>query len=386
MDSKTVLRIGAALALASTTLATPLQTLNTAHKSANEVANLTWTVDRHVLSTWECVGQSCLIADTAGSTGRNPTMRAEGAKDADIKCIIAHNPPVGDLLTKYFGHPPEVPKQKTGASSALMGGLNSMMRPGTAKKGSKETGTFKAACAPNILIFAKGTLEPGEFGILVGPPFTSKLPKGWSKAGVQYDADIPGDYCLGLPGGLVARDVINQAAAKCPNSKLFVSGYSQGAMVIRNGLARASAAAKAQVKVRPSKSRREPETNKAQGVITFGDPFNGSPIRGYNGPIQIYCKPGDGVCSGNFELTGAHLSYQGGKGSSVTDALAKLVEMSNGGGDSNCCHPPELAPSPSPEQWAKVLKANGGKAPKAPAGTSVEEWAKQIYNIASKAT
>jgi hypothetical protein len=252
MDSKSAFRIGAALALASTALSTPLQLLGTERMTVNEIANLTWTVDRHVLSTWECVGQSCLIADTAGSTGRSPTMRAEGAKDADIKCIIAHNPPVGELLAKYSNQPPDVPKQKTGASSALMGGINSLWRPMVAAKGNKEAGTFKGQCTPNILIFAKGTLEPGEFGMLVGPPFTSKLPQGWSRHGVEYDADIPGDYCLGLPGGLVARDVINQAAAKCPNSKLFVSGYSQGAMVIRNGLARASPAAKARVKVHHS--------------------------------------------------------------------------------------------------------------------------------------
>jgi Cutinase len=250
MESKTIFRIGVALALASTALSSPLTLLGTEHMSANEIVNLTWTVDRQVLAAWECVGQSCLIADTSGSTGRNPTMRAEGAKDGDIKCIVAHNPPVGELMTKYFNKPPEVPKQKTGVSSALMGGVNSLWRPMVASKGNKEAGTFKGKCTANILIFAKGTLEPGEFGIIVGPPFTSKLPAGWSRHGIQYDADIPGDYCLGLPGGMVARDVINQAAAKCPNSKLFVSGYSQGAMVIRNGLARASDAAKARVKVR----------------------------------------------------------------------------------------------------------------------------------------
>jgi predicted esterase len=47
---------------------------------------------------------------------------------------------------------------------------------------------------------------------------------------------------------MVAKDVINKAAKKCPNSKLFVSGYSQGAMAIRNGLARADDSAKAKVK------------------------------------------------------------------------------------------------------------------------------------------
>lgn len=50
----------------------------------------------------------------------------------------------------------------------------------------------------------------------------------------------------------MAKDVINDAAAKCPTAKLFVSGYSQGAMVARNGVAYANDAAKARVKVKNS--------------------------------------------------------------------------------------------------------------------------------------
>lgn len=48
---------------------------------------------------------------------------------------------------------------------------------------------------------------------------------------------------------MVAKDILNEAAAKCPTSKIFMSGYSQGAMVVRNGVAYANDAAKARVKV-----------------------------------------------------------------------------------------------------------------------------------------
>lgn len=58
-------------------------------------------------------------------------------------------------------------------------------------------------------------------------------------------------------------------------------------------------------------------------MIIFGDPFQGSPIKGYTGPIETYCKPGDGVCGGNFELSAAHLSYPF-DGDSVTKAKADL--------------------------------------------------------------
>lgn len=237
------------LSLNQFVLSKPVNLLGTERMTVAEIANLTWTVDRHMLKAFDCLGQSCVIADTAGSTGRDPILKAEGASDADIQCIIKHNPAVGDLLKNYNGKPPEVPKQDTGVVSSLMGGLNGAWRPLVAATGSTETGKFTGTCTSNILIFAKGTLEPGTYGITVGPTFTSGLPRGWSTHGVPYDADLPGDYCLGLPGGMVAKDVINQAASKCPNSKLFLSGYSQGAMVIRNGLANADDSAKQRVKV-----------------------------------------------------------------------------------------------------------------------------------------
>jgi hypothetical protein len=238
------------LTLANLIASSPVKLLGTENMNAAEIENLTRTVDMKMLAAFECRGQSCLIADTAGSTGRDPTMKAEGASDSDIACIVKHNPFVGDLLKKYDNKVPDVPKQDTGVVSTLIGGLNSGWRPLVTMTGSTTTGKFTGTCTPNILIFAKGTLEPGAYGIVVGPSFTSGLPKDWTTHGVAYDPDVPGDYCLGLPGGMVAKDVINQAHEKCPNSKLFVSGYSQGAMVIRNGLARASDSAKNAVKVR----------------------------------------------------------------------------------------------------------------------------------------
>jgi Cutinase len=232
--------------LANLASARPSQLLGTEHMSLAEITKLTWTVDRHMLTSSGCLGQSCVVADTAGSTGRVPILKAEGAGDSDIKCIIKHNPVVGDLLKNYNDHPPEVPKQNTTFLSSAMLGLNDLLKP---LSNPRETGKFGSACATNILIFAKGTFEPGIMGITIGPQLASGLPTNWSSSGVDYDADIAGAYCLGLPGGMVAKDVINGAYEKCPNSNLFLSGVSQGAMVIRNGLARASEAAKTKVKV-----------------------------------------------------------------------------------------------------------------------------------------
>ncbi|KAF2670878.1 alpha/beta-hydrolase, partial [Microthyrium microscopicum] len=148
-------------------------------------------------------------------------------------------------------------------------------------------------CAKNILLFAKGTTEIGELGITVGPVLYASMPRDWTVVGIPYEASINGDFCLGLPGGMVGRDMLESAAAKCPSSKIFVSGYSQGAMVAHNAVAYATNDAKGHV----------------TGVVTFGDPFQGAKIKGYSGPIVTYCNAGDGVCTGNFELAGSHLAY-----------------------------------------------------------------------------
>jgi hypothetical protein len=237
--------VATALALIDFSAARPAQNAGTISLAA--VAKSAWTVDQQMMAAYECRGQSCMIADTAGSTGRDPIMKPEGADDKDIQCVVDHNPVVGKLLKDYNNQVPDVPKQNTTWMSSTLIGLNQLLKPFSKPR---ESGKFTGNCTTNILIFAKGTLEPGIMGITIGPQLTSGLPKDWSAVGIDYDPDIAGDFCLGLPGGMVAKDYINGANEKCPSSNLFVSGYSQGAMVIRNGLARATDAAKMKVKVR----------------------------------------------------------------------------------------------------------------------------------------
>lgn len=254
-----------------------------------------------------CMGQSCDIADMSGSTGKLPKRKPEGGSDIDNKCIAKYNP---EGVRAAESSAP-VQKQKTGLSSALLGGAHKLgnMMPGSERE---QKGTFTGKCTPNIIIFAKGTLEPGAFGILVGPYLKQKVPAGWTMVGVSYSASIAGDYCLGLPGGMVARDMLNQAAAKCPTSKIFMSGYSQGAMIVHNGIAYASEQAKKRV----------------AAAVVFGDPFQGASIKGYKGPILTYCKSGDGVCTGNFEISASHLSYGG---NDITQAIAAMKRIAAGG-------------------------------------------------------
>jgi hypothetical protein len=88
-------------------------------------------------------------------------------------------------------------------------------------------------------------------GEIVGPFLVNNLSPAsdWEVCGVNYFADLAGDYCVGLPGGMVARDMLVQAAAKCPDAKIFLAGYSEGAMVSHNGVAYAPDDAKKRVSV-----------------------------------------------------------------------------------------------------------------------------------------
>lgn len=119
--------------LASMAISSPMpdtsRIMGTENMSRAELYNLTRTVDLAMLTAFGCVGQSCLAADFAGSSGRKPTARPLGGSDSDMACISHYNPEVASLVSQHNGKPPDGPKQDTGVSTMLMSGLNSIWRP-----------------------------------------------------------------------------------------------------------------------------------------------------------------------------------------------------------------------------------------------------------------
>ena len=156
-----------------------------------------------------CEGQSCAIADLSGSTGKTPKIKPVGGDKNGYKCIAKYNPEG----IKAVMNAPEGPAQNVGISGALTSAMASLSSA-TSFLPAKDTGSFTGKCNKNILIFARGTTETGTLGITVGPVLNAGLSYDWTVVGVPYDADMAGDNCLGLPGGHVARDMINQAAKK----------------------------------------------------------------------------------------------------------------------------------------------------------------------------
>ena len=108
-------------------------------------------------------------------------------------------------------------------------------------------------CKPVTVIFARGTIELGNVGSLVGPPFFNALDVvlGADNVGVQgvdYPADILGYLEGGDPGGAATTaSLLNQAASQCPDTQIVLSGYSQGAQVVHLGEAQVSAEVAARI-------------------------------------------------------------------------------------------------------------------------------------------
>lgn len=115
------------------------------------------------------------------------------------------------------------------------------------------TDVARVGCKPITVIFARGTIELGNVGSLVGPPFFNDLDDligadNIAVQGVDYPATIEGYLIGGDPGGAqTTADLLNQAATNCPGTQIVLSGYSQGAQEVHLGEAMVSAEVAAQI-------------------------------------------------------------------------------------------------------------------------------------------
>lgn len=90
--------------------------------------------------------------------------------------------------------------------------------------------------------------------------------------------------------------LVSQALSQCPSTKVIISGYSQGAMVVHNAL------------------RNGVSSSQVAGAVLFGDPLIRSSVGDLPAAkIQQFCGPSDSVCGRNTAggSSGGHLSYGG---------------------------------------------------------------------------
>ncbi|KAH8828602.1 cutinase [Flagelloscypha sp. PMI_526] len=155
-------------------------------------------------------------------------------------------------------------------------------------------------CADVTAIFARGTTETPTLGTVIGPGLWTALataiaPKTLSFQGVPYAADIPGFLVGGDPIGSAAMaSMAASAKASCPNTKIVLSGYSQGAQLVHNSVKIMSTATASSV----------------AAVVMFGDPYNGDALgKGLDSKSKTYCNFGDNICDGGALVLPAHLTY-----------------------------------------------------------------------------
>jgi cutinase len=90
------------------------------------------------------------------------------------------------------------------------------------------------ACPDVQVVYARGTFEPAGVGV-TGQAFVDslrgKLPdKSIDVYAVNYPASL--DFARASDGVIDASNKAQDVAAKCPNTKLVLGGYSQGAAVV----------------------------------------------------------------------------------------------------------------------------------------------------------
>jgi cutinase len=185
------------------------------------------------------------------------------------------------------------------------------------------TPSASAAPCPDVeVLFARGTFEaPGVGG--VGQAFVDALrPKLGSKSVDVYPVNYPAslDFSTAADGVVDASNKIRDVAASCPNTKMVIGGYSQGAAVI--AYTTEDSVPTGFTLPAGLTGPMAPELAKhVAAVALFGKPSSGFLQMIYTGapPIsvgQLYtgkttdlCIPEDNICSPTGNDNGAHNMY-----------------------------------------------------------------------------
>jgi len=190
-----------------------------------------------------------------------------------------------------------------------------------------EPATASADDCPDIeVVFARGTNDAPGLGN-VGGSFIDDL-RG------RVGGRSVGAYAVVYPASfdfLAAADGANDASAhiqymvnNCPNTRLVLGGYSQGAAVIDVISAVPIPAVGFNNPLPPN------VPDHVAAIAVFGNPsaklglpLTASPVWG--GRAIDLCNPGDPICQTDGENLAAHRSYPGGPTNQAADFVAGLV-------------------------------------------------------------
>ena len=182
-----------------------------------------------------------------------------------------------------------------------------------------------ASCPGVEVVFARGTDEPPGVG-KVGGAFVNSLRQQTGKSVGTYGVNYPAnkDFLAAADGANDASNHIQQMAGNCPNTKLVLGGYSQGAAVIDIVTAAPL----------PGLGFRQPlpaaAADHVAAVALFGNPSGRASglmsalTPEFGGKTIDLCNPGDPICSGGNQWA-SHLSYVPGLTNKAASFVASKV-------------------------------------------------------------
>jgi cutinase len=188
-------------------------------------------------------------------------------------------------------------------------------------------------------------------GLVAGPPLAKALKASFGDnvavQGVKYPASIPGYLKGGDNGGeQTMAQLVEQAASKCPNTKIVMSGYryfpfsshyslhvltlySQGGYIVHKAANQLTASAAKHVKA----------------IVIFGDPMQGQAMKNISPSIvDTICHEGDEICQAKDVIKATHLTY--GKDAGSAAAFVKKA-LGSAGSSSSSSSKPKPKPVPA---------------------------------------
>lgn len=178
-----------------------------------------------------------------------------------------------------------------------------------------------ASCPGIEVVFARGTDEPPGVG-KVGGAFVSALREQTRKSVGAYAVNYPAnkDFLAATNGANDASAHLQQMAVNCPNTKLVLGGYSQGAAVVDIVTAAPISGLGYRQPLPPQAA------DHVAAVALFGNPSGragqlmSALSPNFEGKTIDLCNPGDPICSGGTQWS-SHLSYVPG----LTNRAANFV-------------------------------------------------------------
>jgi cutinase len=168
------------------------------------------------------------------------------------------------------------------------------------------------ACTDIEVVFARGTNEAPGPGAVGGPFIDSLRKKVGGRSVGAYAVDYPasGDFTKAADGANDASAHVQQIVANCPNSRIVLGGFSQGAAVI-DLITAVSVPMYGFTAPMPAEV-----ADHVAAVAVFGNPsrtYAGGPLTDLSplyGPKTIdVCIPYDPICSGGKGLIVVHGMY-----------------------------------------------------------------------------